>query len=281
MARHHGANDARMTERTPEERRADHAAIDRLADELLPALVAKLGASGLGELDVREGAWRVRLRMPADGRASRRTGGSSRGGHQPPSPHARPGSRGPSDPFLLPGRVARARPRPADARGGHLPRRGLLPTAPGQGRGRPRARRRSPWRDRRAGSSPGADLAGRRDRGGEPGGARRPGGVRPGGRGDRAAGGAAPRPPAGTAPPPPPARRPADVRARPDRQPRRDRPPDPARLPDHGDRRRPGLQRGRPRLPCRPARRRGDLHRPRRRPAELPLGRRPSSRPPS
>ena len=87
MAQHDGANDAPMKERTPEERRADHAAIDRLADELLPALVAKLGASGLGELDVREGAWRIRLRMPADGRASRRTGGSSRGGHQPPSPH--------------------------------------------------------------------------------------------------------------------------------------------------------------------------------------------------
>jgi biotin carboxyl carrier protein len=90
VAQNDGANDAPMTERTPEERRADHAAIDRLADELLPALVAKLGASGLGELDVREGAWRIRLRMPADGRASRRSGGSSRGGHQPPSPHAAP-----------------------------------------------------------------------------------------------------------------------------------------------------------------------------------------------
>jgi biotin carboxyl carrier protein len=84
-----------MTERTTEERRADHAAIDRLADELLPALVAKLGASGLGELDVREGAWRIRLRMPADGRASRRTGGSSRGGHQPPSPHGAPAHAAP------------------------------------------------------------------------------------------------------------------------------------------------------------------------------------------
>jgi len=83
-------HDAAMTERTPEERRADHAAIDRLADELLPALVAKLGASGLGELDVREGAWRIRLRMPADGRASRRASGPSRGGHQQPSPHATP-----------------------------------------------------------------------------------------------------------------------------------------------------------------------------------------------
>ena len=66
-------------ERTPEERRADHAAIDRLADELLPALVAKLGASGLGELDVREGGWRVRLRMPGDGRGARRAAAAGRG----------------------------------------------------------------------------------------------------------------------------------------------------------------------------------------------------------
>jgi biotin carboxyl carrier protein len=81
--------DAEM-ERTPEERRADHAAIDRLADELLPALAAKLGASGLGELDVREGAWRIRLRMPADGRGSRRAAGPGRGGQQPPAAHASP-----------------------------------------------------------------------------------------------------------------------------------------------------------------------------------------------
>src|SRR3954467_3160713 len=43
---------------------ADHAAIDRLSAELLPALIAKLGATGLGELEVREGGWRVRLRRP-------------------------------------------------------------------------------------------------------------------------------------------------------------------------------------------------------------------------
>ncbi len=67
-----GGDPAREPRRSPEERRADHAAIDRLADELLPALVAKLGASGLGELDVHEGAWRVRLRMPGDARAARR-----------------------------------------------------------------------------------------------------------------------------------------------------------------------------------------------------------------
>ncbi len=57
------------------QRAEDHAAIDRLADELLPALIAKLAATGLGELEVREGDWKVRLRRPADGRgqAARRS----------------------------------------------------------------------------------------------------------------------------------------------------------------------------------------------------------------
>ncbi len=84
-----GAPERDVPERTTAERLADHATIDRLADELLPALVAKLGASGLGELDVREGAWRVRMRMPADARGSRRTpsGGRVAGRMEP---HAAP-----------------------------------------------------------------------------------------------------------------------------------------------------------------------------------------------
>jgi len=60
---------------------ADHAAIDRLAVELLPALIAKLGATGLGELEVRQDGWRVRLRRPADGSARgerRPAGGAAR-----------------------------------------------------------------------------------------------------------------------------------------------------------------------------------------------------------
>ncbi len=52
-------------DRTEEDRAADHAAIDHLADELLPALAAKLSATGLGEIEVREGAWKVRVRRPA------------------------------------------------------------------------------------------------------------------------------------------------------------------------------------------------------------------------
>jgi biotin carboxyl carrier protein len=63
--------DARRPNRTAAERATDHATIDRLAAELLPALIAKLGATGLGELEVREGAWRVRLRRPGDGVAKR------------------------------------------------------------------------------------------------------------------------------------------------------------------------------------------------------------------
>ena len=73
----------RPPERTAEERTADHAAIDRLSDELLPALIAKLGATGLGELEVREGGWRVRLHRPAEGAPptvrDRRAGDRERG----------------------------------------------------------------------------------------------------------------------------------------------------------------------------------------------------------
>jgi biotin carboxyl carrier protein len=43
----------------------DHLAISRLADDLLPALIAKLTAGGLGEIEVREGSWKARLRRPA------------------------------------------------------------------------------------------------------------------------------------------------------------------------------------------------------------------------
>ena len=62
--------------RSPAERAADHAAIAASIDELLPALIAKLGATGLGELEIREDALRVRIRRPADSvvRHDRRVG---------------------------------------------------------------------------------------------------------------------------------------------------------------------------------------------------------------
>jgi biotin carboxyl carrier protein len=65
-------------ERSAADRAADHAAIAGSIDEFLPALIAKLGATGLGELEVREDAIRVRLRRPPDGAAhDRRTGDRS------------------------------------------------------------------------------------------------------------------------------------------------------------------------------------------------------------
>jgi biotin carboxyl carrier protein len=46
---------------------ADAATIAHLADEVLPLLIARLGASGLGELEVRQDGWRVRLRRSLNG----------------------------------------------------------------------------------------------------------------------------------------------------------------------------------------------------------------------
>ena len=79
--------------RSVEARLADHATIDRLAEDLLPALVAKLSASGLGEIEVAEDTWTVRVRRPADGtsgqvrrssdRASRAQPGHAGHGHGP------------------------------------------------------------------------------------------------------------------------------------------------------------------------------------------------------
>jgi len=103
--------DARPS-RDDTERAADHAAIDRLTGELLPALIAKLGATGLGEIEVREGAWRVRLRRPAgpppsarDRRASDRGAAersTDRGPERPPRaqhmhPHPEPPATARSD----------------------------------------------------------------------------------------------------------------------------------------------------------------------------------------
>ncbi|MEX2010660.1 MAG: biotin/lipoyl-containing protein [Chloroflexota bacterium] len=79
-------------ERSGPQRAADHAAIDRLAGDLLPALVAKLGATGLGEIEIREGPWKVRLRRPGLGpnlgrratdRPSRAQPGHAGHGHAP------------------------------------------------------------------------------------------------------------------------------------------------------------------------------------------------------
>lgn len=77
--------------RDPPERAEDHAAIGRLADGLVPALIARLARSQLAELEVQEGDWRVCLRRPsvsaaqpakaASDRASRVSAGQDAHGH--------------------------------------------------------------------------------------------------------------------------------------------------------------------------------------------------------
>jgi len=51
-------------DRTPAQRAADHASLARLSETLVPALVAKLTGTGLGEVEVREGDWKIRVRRP-------------------------------------------------------------------------------------------------------------------------------------------------------------------------------------------------------------------------
>lgn len=90
-------------DRSEAARRADHAGISRLAEDLLPALIAKLGSTNLGELEVREGEWHIRLRRPfgtgpgegrrATDRPSRTQPGHEGHGHGRAAPEGR-GSRG-------------------------------------------------------------------------------------------------------------------------------------------------------------------------------------------
>jgi biotin carboxyl carrier protein len=62
--------EGRDERRDPQDVSHDHAAIRRIADELLPALMARLEASPLGELEVSQDGWRLRLRKPFDRVAS-------------------------------------------------------------------------------------------------------------------------------------------------------------------------------------------------------------------
>jgi biotin carboxyl carrier protein len=91
------------TERSAAARRADHASIARLTEDLLPALIAKLGSTNLGELEVREGDWQVRLRRPfgvgpgegrrSGDRPSRTQPGHEGHGHGRAAPEGRHGGR--------------------------------------------------------------------------------------------------------------------------------------------------------------------------------------------
>jgi biotin carboxyl carrier protein len=122
-------HDAAADARTTDERAADHAAIDRLTEDVLPALIAKLGATGLGELEVREGGWRVRLRRPADG--------------QPPTRSRRPAERSAGDrpergPERSTERTPRTLHRPLEAKTARTQSRAVA-TSPAVGIYRPRA----------------------------------------------------------------------------------------------------------------------------------------------
>jgi biotin carboxyl carrier protein len=55
----------RSGDRTAAQRAADHDGISRLADALVPSLVARLATANLGEVEIREGDWHVRVRRPA------------------------------------------------------------------------------------------------------------------------------------------------------------------------------------------------------------------------
>ena len=76
----------------------DHLEISRLADDLLPALIAKLTTSGLGEIEVREGSWMARLRRPAGSDEARRVAAPSsldgQSGHDHASGHGPAASHG-------------------------------------------------------------------------------------------------------------------------------------------------------------------------------------------
>jgi biotin carboxyl carrier protein len=65
-----------------DQRRGDHSRIEQLAETLLPELSARLAASGLGEIEVREDGWKIRIRRPAAGPAAtpaRTTTGTRKG----------------------------------------------------------------------------------------------------------------------------------------------------------------------------------------------------------
>ncbi len=93
----------RPRERTAAERQADHASLARLSETLVTALVQKLNGSGLGELEVREGDWRIRLRRPAGAAAVARRERPRSGGHAAPRPASQPSAPAqPRDPHRAP-----------------------------------------------------------------------------------------------------------------------------------------------------------------------------------
>jgi len=77
--------------------------LDELTEEILPALIARLRAGRLGELEIRSHGWRVRLRR--DGAATATSGaasGTSADGDSPPEIGARGVARSPAVGYFSP-----------------------------------------------------------------------------------------------------------------------------------------------------------------------------------
>lgn len=103
--------------------RADHAAIERLVEALLPALAARLRVGDLDELEVREGGWRVRLRRPPGPMV---TGAEPSGAADRPDRPERPGGRDRPERSDRPGAATAG--RPSSRASGSVP--GPRPVAP-------------------------------------------------------------------------------------------------------------------------------------------------------
>jgi acetyl-CoA carboxylase biotin carboxyl carrier protein len=89
-------------------RRADHRAVEQLATDLIPDLIARLSTSGLAELEVREDAWRVRLRRPLTSGTSSRPAADRSSTDRPHrlAASATVGATGPSAGQVSPGRLS-------------------------------------------------------------------------------------------------------------------------------------------------------------------------------
>ena len=114
----------------------DGRTIERLSEETLPALIGRLDASSLGELEVRKGTWRVRLRRSAAAAPARRAVRWGRGSTDVDPPLRRdPPAVLPTGPHAAPKHVDGAA-RAASGNGtGPVP---LMPLGPGRDRPAPR-----------------------------------------------------------------------------------------------------------------------------------------------
>jgi acetyl-CoA carboxylase biotin carboxyl carrier protein len=80
------------------------AGLEELTDEVLPALIARLRASRLGELEVRTGAWRVRLRRDPDVGVRASAGGATSAEAAPDEPPDGSVARSTAVGYFTPGR---------------------------------------------------------------------------------------------------------------------------------------------------------------------------------